>query len=406
MSQSPSELDTWEQVGNRLAPWWLRVCDKAGVPVEIVRDPSAVSLTLRHGATSTGSVTLPATHARTADLMADGARYSFTSTLTNALLSTGTVRGDQGQAHPDGTEGGQIGTATWSLVDDHAIFAGWNAAPADGKAYDVVAGPAETVARTLITRAANRLGVPLFFPASQGRGGPVSVSARWQPLSDLLYPRITVAGIGLHVRWNATLARYEVTCYEPVVWPKKITPHSGMVDDWSWSRTYPDATRVIVLGPREGAARLIRPRIDVPLETELNAVQEVVIDARDIEDVDPAATPPRTLADVEADMDARGDERLAEAKRTVALQVTLAAVPEMAFGRPGGLSVGDVLKTQLVPSRPVVPIPITAMRLSWSTESGFTVTPEVGQWDESVMAPLVRAVSDLAVGWRRQKASL
>ncbi len=406
MSVSPGELDTWEQVGNRHGPWWFRVCDKVGTPVELVKDPRSVSLTLRHGATATGSLTLPASHERTNDLMSDGARFSFTSTLTGEVLSTGTVRGDQGQAHPDGTEGGRVGTATWSLVDDHAVLADWNAAPAAGKTYDVVRGPAETVARTLITRAATRLGVSLYFPASQGRGAQVVVSARWQPLSDLLYPLITTAGIGLHVRWDAGQARYEVTCYEPAVWLKKITAHSGVVDDWSWSRTYPGATRVVVLGPREGAARLIRPVIDAPLESALNAVRELVLDARDVDDVDPAATPARVLADVHADMDARGLAKLDEGARTVSLQVALAAVPEMAYGRPDGLRVGDLLKTQLVPSRPVVLVPLTAVQLSWSTESGFTVVPEVGQWQDSVLSPLVRAVSDLAVGWRRQKVSV
>lgn len=396
--------ETWEQVGNRHAPWWFRVCDKAGVPVELVKDPSSASFVIRHGATGTGSVTLPAGHARVPDLMADGARYHLRSTLTSDVLSTGTIRGDQGQAHPGTTFGDVVGTGTWTLVDDHAVLADWNIAPPAGKTHHVLTGPAETVAKTLIGAAATRLGVPHVVETSSGRGATITVSARWQPLSDVLYPAITLAGIGIRVRWDQANARYLITAYVPTVWPRKLNPSSGVVDDWSWSRSYPGATRVVVLGPREGTARLVRTRVDTVLEAALGTVREMVVDASDIDDVDAAATPPRTLAQVEADMDGRGDENLAEAARTAGLQVTLAEIPEFGFGLPGGLSVGDVLETQLVPGRPVLFVPVSEVHLAWGVDTGFTVQPVAGEWVDSPMRTLARRVSELAASQRKQRS--
>ncbi len=394
---------TWEQVGNRHAPWWFRVCDKAGVPLELVRDPSSASFTLRHGATGTGSLTLPAGHPRVAELMANGARYHLRSTLTGDVLSTGTIRGDQGQAHPGTRFGETVGTGTWTLVDDHAVLADWNVAPPAGKSHHVLTGPAETVAKTLISAAATRLGVPHVVEATQGRGATITVSARWQPLSDVLYPAVTLAGIGIRVRWDPSNTRYSITAYQPTTWPKRITASSGVVDDWSWSRTYPAATRVVVLGPREDAARLRRDRVSTALEAALGAVREVVVDARDIPDVDPESIPARTLTDVHAEMDTRGDEKLAESARTSGLQVSLAAIPEFGFGRPGGMAVGDVLETQLVPGRPVLLVPVSEVHLAWSMEQGFTVQPIAGEWVDSPLRTLARRVSELAATQRKQK---
>lgn len=394
---------TWEQVGNRHAPWWLRVCNKAGVPLELVKDPSSASFVLRHGATGTGSLTLPAGHDRVAHLMADGARYHLVSTITGQTLSTGTIRGDQGQAHPGVGSNAQVGTGTWTLVDDHAVLADWNVAPPSGAAYRVLTGPAETVAKTLIGEAATRLGVPHVVEVTQGRGATVKVSARWQPLSDVLYPAVTLAGVGIRVRWDRVNARYSVTAYQPTTWPKTVTAWSGVVDDWQWSRSYPAATRVVVLGPGEGVARLRRDRVDTALEAALGAVREQVVDARDIPDVDPDAVPVRTLAHVHADMDARGDEKLAEAVRTSGLLVNLAAIPEFGFGRPGGMAVGDVLQTQLVPGRPTLLVPVSAVQLAWGVDTGFTVQPVAGEWVDSPLRTLARRVSELATAQRQQR---
>jgi len=176
----------WEQRGNEGAPFHLYVCDHDGKRVELLRDPASFSLKQRLTAAGTGSLPLPASHDRIPELMAGGARWALRSPFTG-LLATGILRGDQGQAHHDAHGGAeQIGTATWTLVDDLALLSDWLVFPPSGAAQETVTGPAETVARSLIMSAANRLGVPVSFPATQGRGATISVTARYQPLAAVL----------------------------------------------------------------------------------------------------------------------------------------------------------------------------------------------------------------------------
>ncbi|MGB5930744.1 MAG: hypothetical protein WBH03_21355 [Cyclobacteriaceae bacterium] len=397
--------ETWEQLGNRSQPWLLRVCDKAGVALEQISDPSSASMVLRHGATDTGSVTLPADHPRVPMLMADGARYVLQSTYTGTRLSSGTIRGDQGNGKPVPSTDGLTkvdGSATWNLVDDHALLSDVNAAPPAGETHDRLTGSAETVAKTLIGTALTRVGIPHSIQADEGRGGTIKVAARWQPLSDVLYPVVTNAGIGIRVRWVTEDAEFHVSTYEPVEWPVTLTPESGAVDDWSWSRTYPTATRVVVLGPGEGDARVKVEVPDAALETALGTVREVVVDARDVADIDAGAG--RTLTDVENDLQARGDQALAEAARTVGVELALAKTVELAYGSPTSFEIGDVLKVELVPDRSNLRLPVEEVALSYTPDKGFTVDPRVGRLEKSTSRYLARRVHHLAVETRKLKA--
>lgn len=393
--------DTWEQVGNRHAPWWLYVCNKAGVPLEIVKDPAAMSFTQRHGATSTGEIALDSRHARTADLMADGARYRLVSTLTGNTISTGQVRSDRGEAHPDGHEGGQIGTTTWTLVDDHALLTDVLVLPASAQPNNTQRAAAETASRSMIVTNLSRLSIPHTIPATANRGAQVTLTGRYQPIADVIYPAITNAGIGWRVWWAND--QYNLSCYAPQVWPKRVTAHSGMVTEWAWSREYPAATRVRILGPREGLEQLVRERINGPLEAALGYIREATVDAS-VKDVDPDEG--RTLSDVYAEMDEAGDQFLTEAARTVGLRVDLAALPEFRWGDVDGLRAGDILETQLVPTRAPVALSLSEIHMSWTPEEGFRVVPRVGEFIDSPIRSLAKRVHELSVGWRRQKASI
>lgn len=406
MSEQPINTwgETWEELGNRHSPWWLYVCDKDGVPIEVIKDPQSVTFTARHSAVPTGTVTLPAGHERVADLVRDGARYFLRSALQSSVISTGTIRGEQGSSAPGvGGAPAPTGSGTWNLVDDRSLLGETLGAPAAGKAYDTIRGPAETVARTLIGRAMTRLGIPHSLWTSRRRGDTITVNARWHPLSDLLYPAVTQAGIGLRVRWSHQEQQYQFSAYEPKTWPLPLTPESGLVSSWEWSRTYPAATRAVVLGPGEGVARRVRTVTNASLESALATIREVVVDARDIGDVDPDEG--RTLAMVHAEMDNRGWQTLTEAARVTGLKVDLSAVPEMAFGRPSGLDLGDRVTVQLVPGAEPLQESITEVHMSWATGSGFTVEPRIGEWSESPTSTLSKHIAKLAASVRAQKVS-
>lgn len=400
-----SWMEDWEALGNRHYPWWLYVCDKTGQRLEVIKDPQSMSLTLAHAQPTMGTLTLPAHHARIPMLMADGARYEIRSTVSGDVLSTGSIRGESGQGAPSVEQGSQIGNATWVLADDILKLSQINIDPPAGKAHDRQSGPAETVAKGLIGRAMTRLGVPHVITSSLGRGQHVVLSGRYQPLRDVLYPAITDAGIGIRIRWDYANQRYTVDAYEPKTWTKKLTTHSGIVDDWSWSRTAPGATRVTVLGPREGVLRLRRVVTDTALEAALGTIIEKTVDARDIDDVDPEATPPRTLSMVHADMDTRGLQEMREQSRTVSLEVNIAKVPEFAIGRAEGMQVGDRVSVELVPGRPPEWVPVSEIHLSWTTDGGFRVYPRIAEWTDTATARIVQRVNEIAIGWRRNRGS-
>ncbi|MBW8171788.1 siphovirus ReqiPepy6 Gp37-like family protein [Ornithinimicrobium sp. Arc0846-15] len=365
---------TWTKLGNRGAPWWFEVCDKDGVPQEEITDPQSLTFTKRHGPTPTGSITLPPNHPLAPLLTQPGARYRLRSTMDSEVISTGLIRGSQGQGSP-GVFGGIVGTGTWNLVDDRVVLGDWLIHPPAGSAQDTRTGPAETVALQFISAAASRLAKPLIVLADQGRGGTVTLSGRYQPLSDVLNPAIANAGIGIRIEWDHNQATYKAWCVEPKTHPLTLTPESGAVPSWTWSMSTPTATRVLVAGPGEGADRVTREVIDAALEAATGSIREAQVDARDVKPAEDG----RTITQVYADLDKRGAQALADAMLAPGLTLDLDNTPELGVGTGTGLNLGDILNTELIPGAGIIEAPISEIALSWTTDEGFTVTPTAGE---------------------------
>ena len=246
-----------------------------------VNATKSVQCATRHNALSVATVTVDADHFRLASLQAPGARIA--------------VR-DQGGRIMDGritrwTASG-IGTrdtVTFTANSPHEIFknmVGWPvpANPLTGQNVEnyVATGPAETVLKNLVRVNAQRLGIPLTILPDKGRGATISVSLRFQPLEEKLFPLFDQAGIGVDV-WMGNTS-YMLECYTSEVYPHELSEIDGTITGGSYSSTAPTVTRVVVGGQGEGVAREFRQYVDAAREAEWGVKIEQFQDARDTDD--------------------------------------------------------------------------------------------------------------------------
>jgi hypothetical protein len=374
------------------SPFKITVYDGAFVRKGFVGDPVALIVTPRHNALGTAMLTVDSDHVRLADLFAPGARAVID--YEGRTLLTGRVRLRAG-AGPELT-----GTLTFTIVDDLRLLwrvLGWPD-PASVisdqtlRAYDTRTGPAETVLKDLVTaNAVTRLGLPVAVTPDLGRGSEITAAVRMHPLADRLMPLVDAAGIGVTVRQSGS--GLELDCYTPTLHPRTLSEGSGVVTSWSYSQADPEATRTVVGGPGEGTARQFHSVTDASRETDWADLIEVFRDARDV-DAD------QTIAEIEAQLDLRGQQLLDEAVEKNGLKVTLAETSTFRYGQ--AVSVGDRVRIEVGPDVVVEDVLREAV-LSWTRDDGLVVTPQVGERLDSDTV-LARAVAALGRGIRNLTA--
>lgn len=369
------------------SPLTVTIYDKAFARKGWVGDPESVEVHPRHNQQPTATLTVAGDHIYAPALLADGARATID--YDGEQVMSGVLRAKSGTS-------GKDSSLTVTLEDDWRIMTrvlGWpnptGAITAQGAvtAYDVKTGPAETVAKWFIGRAATRLGLPVTIATDQGRGGTISVKMRMHPLADRLLPLIDQAGIGVTVRQVG--AGLVVDCYEPSWYPRDLTAESNVVIAWDWDTEGPTATRTVIGGQGEGTAREFRVVTDTTLEAAWGDKIETFTDARDTA--------------VTTEQDAAGAETLAEGAPTAGLKLTLAETASFRYGT--SVRVGDLVTTVLVPGAPPITDVLREAVLSWTVGDGFTATPIVGDRSDDPNRTFARAVSRLAKAIRNQRSS-
>lgn len=349
-----------------------------------VGDPDFLSLTPRHNQQPTGEITISASHPKAGLLQAPGFRvvchYRDEYTLGGHLR----LRSSTG-AGPSRSMTFQI-LDDWHLLRDVIALPvpGANAAGQSASEYDVRTGPAETVAKGYLTANVARLSAafaaPVTIAPDLGRGSTITVQARFQPLSDYLFPLLDAAGIGLTVR--QTLTGYVVDAYEPQTWPLTLSEDGGTVVGNDWSLEPPSVTRAWVLGPGEGTARVVRgPFVNAAAEAAWGYPIEDAVDARDIKADDP---------NLEALLTARGQQRLAEGAATAGLSLRLLESGTFSYGGTG-VHVGDVVTAELAPGVTHTDV-LRSATLTWG-ENGARVTPVIGDRTDDPNDAIVRAIA-------------
>lgn len=330
-------------------------------------DPTQMVVTPRHLAIGEAKITIPTSHPKLELLTAEGARVVCEYDPGGGWqhLISGPVR------QITGTGPSSSGTVTVRVEDDLRLLwrvLGWPVpgSPLTGQTAreDRRTGPAETVAKQFIAaNAVTRLGLPVTVVPTHGWGASITVAMRMSVLADRLIPAMDTAGIGLTVRQSG--ATLSVDAYVPATWPVTLTEASGVVQGWDWSRDAPTVTRTVVGGQGEGTVREFRHRpsstATTPLEAQWGDKVEAFTDARD--------------TDVAAELDARGDQTLAEGAPKAGLQLVLSDTPTFRYGSQ--VRVGDRVTVDIGQGVTITDVLREAV-LDWGP-AGLQVTPTVGE---------------------------
>lgn len=349
--------------------------------------PESVNVTTGFNMVGVGEVTFPSNHNRAADMLADGARLVIDYEGLDYPLISGPVRGAKGQG-PAGQS-----MITVSIEDDLRVLwrvLGWPVPTAaigsQGTAeYRTYTGNAETIVKTMVTeQAITRLGLPLTTAANQNRGSVIAggVKIRMHPLADRLFPAVEKAGIG--VRCYQSGAGLVLDVYTPKTYNKTISETAGTLTSWSWASSGPKVTRVIGGGTGEGTARVFGSATDTALESTHGDIVEGFVDARN------SATT--------EELNESTAEALFEGKPTSGFALELSETPHFRYGtvqvgdtvtiQAGGLTRTDTLRT---------------VALTWNRADGLTISPRVGEIQDTSDARTARQIKALWKGLTKLK---
>lgn len=293
-----------------LARRWLecRAFRKDLVPAGVVKaassDAESVSFTAVYNGTGTGSVTLPIDHKLTPVLMQPGMRLQYRYR-------------EEGNPNPIEQMSGPVVASVggWSLrgavmtftsVSDEALL-GCLAWPNPTQAitnqtseYDARSGQVDAIVHDIVRdNLVTRLGLPVRMVPDAFTGPAGSISARMQPLIDVVKPLLESTGRGIRFwQWNpgdavpfyltgslvdpcVLVQVYTVVDRSYVQW----TPQAGITGGTATTSS-PTTTRVVVGGQGEAAARTWYAKTDTLREADWGplGVRESLVDARDAAD--------------------------------------------------------------------------------------------------------------------------
>lgn len=250
--------------------------------------------------------------------------------------------------------------------------------------YRVYSGPAETVVKNALAQNFTRLGVPWTVAPSLGRGLSASVEFRFHPLADKLMPILDANRMLVTLQYTAT--GVVVNIREAATVPGVLTIESGIPDGYKFNPTAPTATRVVVGGRGEGAARQLVRVVDAAREAEWGDIIETFVDARNTE--------------AGSDLTVDGVEALRDGAPRAGLSVELMETDLLRYG--DGYVEGDFIRTNLGPVDELQQI--TAVSVTEDPDDGVVVTPHVGDLDvdADVEVRIARSIARLAQGVRDQ----
>jgi hypothetical protein len=279
-------------------------------------------------------------------------------------------------------------TGTWEIIgtDDSIILGERLAYPVPSTddlslqtaAYDTRTGPAETVVKEYVaanmgaSAPASRRITGLTVDTDLGRGETVNGNARFESLGALAESLLVTSSLGFDVIQNGSNLTFNV--YEPVdrSGTIRMDVDNLRLTSSTYSYTSPVATRVIVGGSGDGAARILLERSStesVAAETTWGRRIEVFSDSRS--------------SSASVDLAQTGDEILTDKGKTIeSISVKPSDDETMALGRDWGL--GDKV-TVVVGTLEVVKV-VSEIAIA-VTDDGIKIGATVGD-------PAVASASD------------
>ena len=355
-----------------------------------IGNPSALTATVRHNLVATLGITVPLSHIRVPELMADGSRLKVA--FKNKHLISGPIVSEEGETD------GATGHVTFNVEDDFRVLReilGW---PVPGSAigsqsgaeYRTYTGDAETVIKTAVTEnGVNRLAVPGLSVASNLHRGavvPGGVPLRMHPLMDQMFPALEQAGIGVTVEQVGTDLVLDV--YEPQLYPRKLSVKGRTLKTAKWTRSRPTSSRVVVGGQGEGTARNFRLLIDTARESQYGMRAETFRDARD--------------DNTAAVMDARARETLDENGPKNGLALDLVGTGIFQYGGDDGFQVGDRVPVDLGNGL-IITETIREVKLTWKSKDYAQIEPAIGELTNQPARIMAQRIAALGKGVRNQE---
>jgi hypothetical protein len=381
-----------EQVG----PFRVSVYDK-DFNFQFRLGDAAVTITPRHLAKGTGSLTIPLSHNRADYLLHRGRRVTI-DYLAGKDLTTWT-RVMSGPIWitqiPEGNTPAAGKQVQLGVEDDSRILwqmLAWsNPGSAIGSqttnAYYTASGDCETVVKGLISANAGRFTPTLTVATNGHRGATVKVNTRFENVGDLVVALCQQGGLGFTVTQSGTGLVFDV--YVPTDRTARVlTEESGTITSWSLNRVGFTASRAIVAGQGVGTARTFRQVSDTTgLEAAWGTAAEVFVDARDTAD---------STTQIQ-----RGNQALADGQDQAGFAVTVAETDVVRAYK--NLFVGDLVAVQITPTLAVTDY-LSQMTLTWG-DQGLVVQPQVGTGTSQASPDhvLAKAISSLARGIRYLK---
>lgn len=381
-------------------PIRITVYDKGYTRKGVVAAPSGVNVLQVWNAVGETTFTLDASHPRVNDLVTPGSRcvveYQADESSPPIVLMSGPVAATKGAGSVDDK------TREFRVVDDldelNRIVGypvpGSGLGSQSGAEYDTRTGLLGNVIKGFVSANVTGQGIPnLTVAANAGDGPSQTVKVRMASLGEKLLPLATAKGLGVRIVQTGTTR--ELQTWVPSTFARVLTEESGIVQTAEFSLLPPEVTRVVVGIGGEGTARQFygpptSGYADSAAEALWGLRRQEFIDARDIDTADANKA---TLA-LE-----RATERLEEGKAKASLKGELTETGTFRYGV--GYALGGLVS--ILPAGANAPITerIREVEFEWD-EDGLTITPRVGEWQESTDAAhwkttraLLRRVNDL-----------
>lgn len=357
----------------------ISLYDRDGTFVDWLRAPVSVKVTARWWEPGDATLTVQHGDYRASILRQPGARVRIEWRGEHLLGGPVTEWEHTGPDDP---------TWTFTIEDDAALLDRIPTLPNPEQPLTnqitgpcVKAGRLETVAQWFVAKNAPVVGVPVDIEADQGRGPNVTLSGRWQPISDVIGPSLRANHMSVRMEWQPETRRVLMRVSESRDYPIALSVESRTITRYSLSSRAPVATRVY-LGRQDGAT--FTEAVNGPAEAEYGPHLRgaTFASADDADEASTAAT-----------------NTLNEGGAQSGLSVTLAEAGLVHYGGPDGLHVGDRV-TLTIGDTQVTDL-VREATLEWRTGQALTITPAIGGWDSHPAYTLADSIRRMAATVRR-----
>lgn len=280
---------------------------------------------------------------------------------------------------------------------------------------------AESLVKWIVGQNLQRAYEPVVVAPDQGRGGNarsagVLPQVRMAKISEAIQTILDWSGLTLTAVRNRA-GTIVIDVRESLAWPAKFTVDSGVVAGGDWSVAPPSATRILIGGPGEDAARAFW-QVNAPsaLEDEYGDSIEVFKDATGATLQWPQSlaqnlqvakyyllrsdVTDRNKALLRAYLNNAGREALADGEAVSSIAADLAETESFHFGGADGVLLGDEVTVTAASGVDFHDV-VTEAEFSYTASSGLVVKTKLGDLTNNPDRKQARLIARLIAAQRR-----